>query len=88
MSEALAEKVSTIDGLAGRSPLSTAAACIYLASHLMKNPRSAKEISSVVGVSDGTIRTSYKYLEPNKELLIDPEWLKDGKGDMDNLPKP
>ena len=88
VSQAIAEKMGSVDGLAGRSPLSAAAACIYFASHLMKEARSAKEIAGVVGVSDGTIRTSYKFLEAKKDALIDPAWLKDGKGDIESLPKP
>ncbi|MCJ1441352.1 MAG: transcription initiation factor IIB [Stictis urceolatum] len=87
VSQALAEKMGAGGALAGRSPLSAAAACIYFASHLMKQPKTAKEISQVAGVSDGTIRTSYKLLEAEKEKLVDPEWLKDGKGDMSLLPK-
>ena len=87
VSQALADKMGTVGALAGRSPLSAAAACIYFASHLMKQPKNAKQISQVAGVSDGTIRTSYKLLEAEKERLVDPEWLKDGKGDMALLPK-
>ena len=79
--------MSSIGALAGRSPLSAAAACIYFASHLMKEPKTAKEISLVAGVSDGTIRTAYKLLEAEKDMLVNPDWLKDGKGDMGLLPK-
>jgi transcription initiation factor TFIIB len=89
VSQGLADKVSTVGDLAGRSPLSIAAACIYMASALLGKPKSAKEISSVAGVSDGTIRTSYKYLYQERERLIEPEWIAaDGnlKGKMDNLP--
>ncbi|KAA8567425.1 hypothetical protein EYC84_010442 [Monilinia fructicola] len=86
ISQGLAEKVSTVGDLAGRSPLSVAAACIYMASALLGKPKSAKEISQVAGVSDGTIRTAYKYLYADREKLIEPEWIADGKGKMDNLP--
>ncbi|KAI9803017.1 MAG: hypothetical protein M1825_002250 [Sarcosagium campestre] len=82
----LAEKMSIVGALAGRSPLSAAAACIYMSSYLMKQPKTAKEISSVAGVSDGTIRTAYKFLYAEREKLINPEWIKDGKGDMQLLP--
>ena len=88
VSQAIAEKMGTVEGLAGRSPLSAAAACIYFASALMRDPRTAKEIAGVVGVSDGTIRTSYKFLEGEKQRLVQKEWLQDGKGDMSLLPKP
>ena len=77
-----------IGALAGRSPLSAAAACIYFASHLLRDARTAKEIAAVVGVSDGTIRTSYKLLEARKDELMDQKWISDGKGDMALLPKP
>jgi len=86
ISQAIAEKTLTIGTLAGRSPLSTASACIYMASFLMGQGKSAKAISDVAGVSDGTIRTAYKFLLAKKDEIIDKEWLKDGKGNMDNLP--
>jgi len=86
VSQGLAEKMSTVGDLAGRSPLSVAAACIYLTSHLLGKPKSPKEISEVAGVSDGTIRTAYKYLYQERERLIEPEWIANGKGNMDNLP--
>jgi len=78
--------MSTVGDLAGRSPLSVAAACIYLTSHLLGKPKSPKEISEVAGVSDGTIRTAYKYLYQERERLVEPEWIANGKGNMDNLP--
>lgn len=53
----------------------------------MGYPKTAKDISSVAGVSDGTIRTSYKLLEAEKDKLIDPEWLKVERADINNLPK-
>ncbi len=86
VSQELADRMTSVGALAGRSPLSAAAACIYMASYLLKQPKTAKEISAVAGVSDGTIRTAYKFLYAEKDMLIDPEWIKDGKGDMKLLP--
>lgn len=86
MSGGLATKMTTVGDLAGRSPLSVAAACIYMASHLLGKPKSAKEISIVAGVSDGTIRTAYKFLYNDRENLIEPKWLNDYGGKMENLP--
>ncbi len=86
ISQGLADKMSTVGDLAGRSPLSVAAACIYMASYLLGKPKSPKEISQVAGVSDGTIRTAYKYLYQERERLIEKEWIADGKGNMENLP--
>ena len=84
----LAEKANDMGALAGRSPLSIAAACIYMASYLMGVGRSPKDISAVAGVSDGTIRTAYKFLYPEREMLIDKRHLVDSKGNMKNLPTP
>ena len=57
-----------------------------LASYLMGHPKSAKEISQVAHVSDGTIRGAYKQLYAERESLVDKEWIKDGKGALKNLP--
>jgi transcription initiation factor TFIIB len=86
VSQELAERMTRVGALAGRSPLSAAAACIYMVSYMMKQPKTAKEIAVVAGVSDGTIRTSYKFLYAEREKLIDPEWIKDGMGDLRLLP--
>lgn len=85
-SKSIADNMVIKGVLAGRSPLSAAAACIYMASHLMGNPKSPKDIATVAGVSDGTIRTSYRLLWAKREDLIDEDWLKEGKGDLKRLP--
>jgi len=88
----LAQKIPEIAELAGRSPLSNAAACVYFASHLIGLGKSTKQISEVAGVSDATIKHAYKYLFLQKEKLVEPDWLgpqaetKGGFGDMKNLP--
>lgn len=76
MSQDFATKMDGIGSLAGRSPLSVAGACIYMASHLLGKGKSAKEISGVAGVSDGTIRSAYKMIYPEREKIVDPKWLK------------
>ena len=87
ISESLASKIFEDGGLAGRSQLSVAGGCIYLASHLMRQPKMPKEIAKVAGVSESTIRTSYKIVYEKRERFIEADWLKDGKGDLDLLPK-
>lgn len=86
VSRALAGKTSSVPDLAGRSPLSVAAACIYMASHLMGEGRPSKEIAQVAGVSDGTIKTAYRFLFQVKEKLIEPDWLANGQGNVEKLP--
>ncbi|KAL6718908.1 transcription initiation factor IIB [Lecanora helva] len=76
----IAERTDKLGSLAGRSPLSIAAACIYMASYLMGSPKTPKEIARVAGVSDGTIRHSYKLIYPRREELVE------GDGDISALP--
>lgn len=86
IAQELADRAATIGTLAGRSPISSAAACIYMVSYLMKQPKTAKEISTIAGVSDGTIRNAYKHLYTDRNKLIDPKWVENGKGDISALP--
>ncbi|KAG6057729.1 hypothetical protein E4U17_000984 [Claviceps sp. LM77 group G4] len=78
ISRELAEKANDISALAGRSPLSVAAACIYMACHLMREPRASLPIAKQAGVSDGTVKTAYKHLFVARDRLIKQEWLDDG----------
>ena len=86
ISRALAEKANDISALAGRSPLSVAAACIYMACHLVGEPRSSTPIAKQAGVSDGTVKTAYKHLFAARDQLIEKEWLDEGMS-MDNIPQ-
>ncbi|KAI4861181.1 TFIIB-domain-containing protein [Hypoxylon rubiginosum] len=87
MAKYVADKSSSLKDLAGRSPLSIAAASIYLASHLFGEPRLSKDISDVAGVSDGTIKTAYRLMHPCVEDLIEKDWLfPKGTGRLDRLP--
>jgi len=56
----IAKKAMELDLVAGRSPVSVAAASIYLASQASDVKKSPKEIGDVCGVADATIRQAYK----------------------------
>ncbi|KAI5202930.1 cyclin-like protein [Aureobasidium subglaciale] len=83
----LAKCMASIGALAGRSPLSGAAACIYMASLLMDQVRSPKAIGEIAKVSDSTIRSAYKCLYAEKETLLTEDILKRG-ADPEKLLKP
>lgn len=83
----LAYSIKNHGALAGRSPLSSAAACIYMAGHLMGVPKSAKEIMGVAKVSDSTIRQAYRVLWLSREELLTEDILTKGS-DPERLPKP
>ncbi|XXG98931.1 hypothetical protein Hte_005263 [Hypoxylon texense] len=87
IAKVIADKSSSLKDLAGRSPLSIAAASIYLASHLFNEPRTSKDISEVAGVSDGTIKTAYRLMYPCREELVEKEWLAPkGGAKLERLP--
>lgn len=56
--------------LAGRNPITIAATCIYLTTRMFKQDVSAKRVSSSAGVSDVTIKASYRSL-----ITMRDEWL-------------
>ncbi|KAK9453116.1 cyclin-like protein [Dipodascopsis uninucleata] len=83
----IARRATSEGILAGRSPISIAAAAIYMAAGLFGEPRSASKIAERASVSDGTIKTSYKYLWEVRDKLIDPQWLETKKASISGLPK-
>ena len=87
LAQSLAERMVQRGCLAGRSPLSACAACIFMLSHLIGQPLSPRDIAPVAGVSDGTIRTAYKLLYNFREsLLIEDDWAKEKGLDVSKLP--
>jgi transcription initiation factor TFIIB len=70
VAEECARVVTDAGIAAGRSPLSIAGAVLYLVSHLMQTPKTPKEIGLAVEVSDGTIRTAYKYVFRSQTIMF------------------
>jgi len=66
----IAKKASDLDIAAGHSPISVAAAAIYMASQASVDKKSQREIADVAGVADVTIRQSYKLLLPRASELF------------------
>eukprot|EP00164_Ancoracysta_twista_P019990 GFYU01035469.1.p1 GENE.GFYU01035469.1~~GFYU01035469.1.p1 ORF type:complete len:365 (+),score=71.78 GFYU01035469.1:68-1162(+) len=69
-STAVAEKAVQMGIVAGKSPISVAAASIYLVSQLSKHKKTQKEIATVAGVSEVTIRNSYKDIHPHRAEVL------------------
>lgn len=70
----IARKAVDIDLVAGKSPISVAAAAIYMASQASAERRSQKEISEIAGVAEVTIRQSYKLMHPKAAQLFPPDF--------------
>lgn len=86
MSREIAEMDITRSVLSGRSPLSIAGACIYIACHLVGEKRTSAEIAQQAGCSDGTVRTAYKLLHGARDELLQQAWKDEGMT-IDDLPK-
>ncbi|TXG70332.1 hypothetical protein EZV62_005267 [Acer yangbiense] len=76
------------DGIEGplRSPISIAAAVIYIITQLSDDKKPLRDISLATGVAEGTIRNSYKDLYPHVSKII-PNWYAKEE-DLKNLSSP
>merc|ERR1712025_289686 len=66
----IARKAVDLDIVPGRSPISVAAAAIYMASQASEDKRTQKDIGDIAGVADVTIRQSYKLMYPRARELF------------------
>jgi transcription initiation factor TFIIB len=66
----IAKKAVELDLVAGRSPISLAAAAIYMASQASADKKTAKEIGEIAGVAEVTIRQTYRLLLPRAVELF------------------
>lgn len=66
----IARKAVELDIVPGRSPISVAAAAIYMASQASEDKKTQKEIGDIAGVADVTIRQSYKLMYPKAAGLF------------------
>ena len=70
------------DGLlAGRNPITIAAASILLGTTIWGVAKPAKDIAKVAGVQDSTIRHAYRVLLTKKEALTKAEWFAEPRVD-------
>ena len=81
------------DLVQNQSQRSIAAASIYMASHVVRHPKSLREISQIAEVSADQIRSIYEQVYPNRMHVIDPRILEEIAGDdvegmLTFLPRP
>lgn len=69
-----------------RSPISIAAAVIYIVTQLSDDKKPLKDVSLATGVAEGTIRNSYKDLYPHLPKIV-PNWYAQ-EMDLKNLCSP
>ncbi|XP_075241075.1 transcription initiation factor IIB-like isoform X2 [Convolutriloba macropyga] len=85
-SEHIANKAVELNIVAGRSPVSVAAAAIYLASQASEFKKTKEEIASISGVAEVTIKQSYKMMLPHVSQLF-PENTSGTSWDLKSLPQ-
>ncbi len=66
----ISEKANTMNLVTGKSPISLAAAAIFMAATLCGFNKTAKDISDVSGVAENTIKNTYKSMQPKTKELI------------------
>ncbi|MEQ2162196.1 Transcription initiation factor IIB [Goodea atripinnis] len=81
----IARKAVELDLVPGRSPISVAAAAIYMASQASAEKKTQKEIGDIAGVADVTIRQSYRLIYPRAAELFPPDFKFDTP--VDKLPQ-
>lgn len=55
--------------LAGKSPISLVASCLYLVSLLSNDPKSSKDIAEIAGCTEATLKNAYRLLYESREEL-------------------
>ena len=71
----IARKIRAGLYLAGLSPLPVVAVSLYMASHLASFGTTIRQVSEVVGVSEGTIRNAYRSVYPLRRDFVDSDLL-------------
>ncbi|XP_052790658.1 transcription initiation factor IIB-like isoform X2 [Mya arenaria] len=66
----IARKAVDLYLVPGRSPVSVAAAAIYMASQASEDKKTQKEIGDIAGVAEVTIRQAYKLMYPHAHKLF------------------
>jgi transcription initiation factor TFIIB len=68
----IARRATEGDVVPGRSPISVAAAAIFMAclASADKDKKTAKEIGDIAGVAESTIKQTYRHLAPKADKLF------------------
>lgn len=66
----IAGKAVDLDIVPGRSPISVAAAAIFMACQASEHKKSPKDIGDIAGVAEATIRQSYRLMYPHASKLF------------------
>jgi transcription initiation factor TFIIB len=65
----VADRVTDMGMLAGKSPITVVASCLYLVSCLSNDPKSARSIAEVAGCVEATLKNAYRILLEDAQEL-------------------
>jgi transcription initiation factor TFIIB len=74
LAELIVGKASNIESINGKSPVSLAAAAIYIASEVTSNSRSLEDISKICGAAVTTIKITCKPIQQNLNEILPNEY--------------
>ena len=74
LASGIARKADFMFSDRGATSESIAAASVYMASHILNQPRSLTEIGRLAGVSERTIHSVYRATHYKRYILIDEKW--------------
>lgn len=84
-SQLIARKLREVGVLEGRSPTTIAATVIYFSVIIFKETLSLAKISESTGVSEGTIKSSFKIMIGSTSKLVEQSWIDSGKANLQAL---
>lgn len=59
--------------LGGKSHITLVAACLYFTSHMLKDPKTAKDVAEVCGCTESTMKNAYKQLYESRHIISSPD---------------
>lgn len=66
----LAQRAMETGALAGKSPITIVAACLYFISNLSKTPKPARDIAEIAGCTEATLKNAYRILFEQRDELL------------------
>jgi transcription initiation factor TFIIB len=66
----IATNATQLGILAGKSPITVCAGCLYFVAEMVKHEKPAKEIADIAGCTEATLKNAYKILYDNRDDIL------------------
>ncbi|KAJ2664346.1 transcription initiation factor IIB [Coemansia sp. RSA 1200] len=71
----VSQRAKELSSISGKNPITIAGSCIYFVSMLIGNERDSEAIASLTGISETTIRSTFRILYDNRGAILTPDIL-------------